>query len=197
MEDYTMEDRAKLYAEAFPKYPDSHLTSSKTTDRIYGMWFGGQNYKSKAKFYGTYPANYLKRVESLFPDAKNVLHLFAGAVEPGNYTRFDLHPDRCDVHGDAEKLSTYFGDEAFDLIYADPPYSQADQEKYIPGQKMVNRKQVLHECYKVLKPGGYIVWLDQVLPMYRKEEFALAGSIGFVRSTNHRFRVVTIFRKQV
>ena len=44
-------------------------------------------------------------------------------------------------------------------------------------------------------PGTHIVWLDQVLPMYRKDAFAIEGVIGMVKSTNHRFRVVTIFRR--
>ena len=44
-----------------------------------------------------------------------------------------------------------------------------------------------------LPHGAYVVWLDQVLPMYRKEAFAVEGVIGMVKSTNHRFRVVTVF----
>lgn len=37
--------------------------------------------------------------------------------------------------------------------------------------------------------------LDQVLPMYRKDQFCVEGVIGMVKSTNHRFRVMTIFKK--
>jgi hypothetical protein len=46
-----------------------------------------------------------------------------------------------------------------------------------------------------LSPGAHVVWLDQVLPMYRKDAFAVDAVIGMVKSTNHRFRVVTIFRR--
>jgi hypothetical protein len=46
-----------------------------------------------------------------------------------------------------------------------------------------------------LRPGAHVVWLDQVLPMYRKDCFAIEAVIGMVKSTNHRFRVVTIFRR--
>lgn len=197
MKNYTLEERAELYAKAFPQYPDSHLHIGKDNNRFYGMWFGGQNYRSKAGFYGEYPAGYLDRVTSFFPDAERVLHLFAGSVPEGPYVRFDLHADRCDVHGNAEELSNHFDPNSFDVIYADPPYSQADQERYLPGEKMVNRKKVLHECAKILDPGGFVVWLDQVMPMFTKREFELVGSIGLVRSTNHRFRVITIFRKNV
>jgi hypothetical protein len=44
-------------------------------------------------------------------------------------------------------------------------------------------------------PDTHIVWLDQVLPMYRKDLFAIEAVIGMVKSTNHRFRVVTVFRR--
>ena len=37
---------------------------------------------------------------------------------------------------------------------------------------------------------------DQVLPMFRKDTFNLVGAIGIVRSTNHRFRVAAIFKRQ-
>jgi hypothetical protein len=48
---------------------------------------------------------------------------------------------------------------------------------------------------KRLRPGCHVVWLDQVLPMFRKDEFRIEAVIGMVKSTNHRFRVVTIFCK--
>jgi hypothetical protein len=40
-----------------------------------------------------------------------------------------------------------------------------------------------------------VVWLDQVLPMYRKDAFAQEAVIGMWKSTNHRFRGITIFRR--
>ncbi|MBV8612563.1 MAG: hypothetical protein JOY66_02160 [Acetobacteraceae bacterium] len=46
-----------------------------------------------------------------------------------------------------------------------------------------------------LSPGAHVVWLDQVLPMYRKDAFAVDAVIGMVKSTNHRFRVITVFRR--
>ncbi len=60
---------------------------------------------------------------------------------------------------------------------------------------MVNRNRVLKECSKIVEPGRFIAWLDQVLPMFRKAELHMCGVIGVVKSTNHRFRVVTLFEK--
>lgn len=138
----------------------------------------------------------MKRISSLFPDKNKILHLFSGSLPPGDYTRFDIALNdqaQYDVKGDAQKLSNYFPPNSFDIIYADPPYSQLDAEKY--QCDMPNRFKVVQECYKVLEPGGFLVWLDEVLPMYRKKEFGRVGEIMITRSTNHRVRAVFIFQK--
>ena len=60
---------------------------------------------------------------------------------------------------------------------------------------MVKRNVVLRSLAAGLRPGARVVWLDQVLPMYRKDEWAVEAVIGMVKSTNHRFRVTTVFRR--
>lgn len=130
----------------------------------------------------------------MFPDMEDILHLFSGSLGYTAGTNFDMNPSlNVDVVGDANQLSNYFLPNTFDLILADPPYSVSDAEHY--GTPMINRNRVISECYKVLRPGGFICWLDQVLPMYRKVELQLVGTIGIVRSTNHRFRILCIFQK--
>jgi hypothetical protein len=59
---------------------------------------------------------------------------------------------------------------------------------------MVKRNAVMR-ALQGLSPGAHVVWLDQVLPMYRKDAFAIDAVIGMVKSTNYRFRVVTVFRR--
>jgi len=189
----SLQGRADNYNRAFPNYPP--LVTTKRW--LYGIWMLGNDYQSKQGYYGEYPPTYLKRIISLFPDEKEVLHLFSGTVQYSTYctgTTFDIQPDlHPDIVGDAHHLSTYFPRNTFDLILADPPYSQEDAEHY--GTPMVNRNQVLKECIPVLKADGFICWLDTVLPMYRKDNLILVGTIGVIRSTNHRFRVVSIFQK--
>ena len=82
--------------------------------------------------------------------------------------------------------------ETYDLVLADPPYSSEDAEHY--GSPMCNRNKVIQTLAR-LSPGAHVVWLDQVLPMWKKEVFALEAAIGLVRSTNHRFRMISIFRR--
>ena len=188
MKQYTLKERAQFYSQAHPKWPPLQAD-----DRwVSGMWILGNNYRTSG-YYGAYPHTYLERIGSLFPDAERVLHLFSGSLPPGNYVRFDRPSKGADVTGDAHNLSAYFKSRRFDLVYADPPYSVEDCDHY--GCAMVNRSTVLQECAKIVEPGGFIVWLDQVLPMFRKKELYMCGVIGVVKSTNHRFRVVTIFER--
>ena len=163
--------------------------------RIVGTWIMGNDYRVKSGYYGGHPAGYLKRIKSLFPDKKDVLHLFSGKVDtevlPGKTV--DINPEmRPDYLDDAQRLESV-PVELFDLVCADPPYSVEDCDHY--QTTMVKRNLVMQRLGERLKPGAHVVWLDQVLPMYRKDQFSVEAVIGMVKSTNHRFRIVTIFRK--
>jgi hypothetical protein len=162
--------------------------------RVVGTWIMGNDYRVQTGFYGGYPAGYLRRIKSMFPDKKRVLHLFSGKVDlaalPGDTV--DINPDLSPTYvDDAQKLqSVPLAD--YDLILADPPYSIEDCERY--QTTMVKRNTVM-SALSGLSPGAHVVWLDQVLPMFRKDTFSIEAVIGMVKSTNHRFRVITIFRR--
>lgn len=163
--------------------------------RIVGTWIMGNDYRVKSGYYGGYPAGYLRRVRALFPEKRCVLHLFAGKVDLAA-----LPGDTVDIN--AELAPTYVDDaqrlervpvEKYDLVLADPPYSVEDAERY--QTTMVKRNAVMAALGARLQPGAHVAWLDQVLPMYRKDQFAIVGVIGMVKSTNHRFRVLTLFER--
>lgn len=163
--------------------------------RCSGMWIMGNDYRVKSTYYGGYPAGYLRRIKALFPDKRNVLHLFSGKVDtetmPG--ATVDINPDNAADYVDDAQTLECVPLEDFDLVMADPPYSIEDAERY--QTTIVKRNKVMAALGKRLRPGCHVVWLDQVLPMYRKDEFRIEAVIGMVKSTNHRFRVVTIFCK--
>lgn len=163
--------------------------------RMVGTWIMGNDYRVKSEYYGGYPAGYLRRVKALFPDKTKVLHLFSGRVDksiiPGDTV--DINPQLSpDYLEDAQTLSKV-PLEKYDLVLADPPYSIEDCERY--QTTMVKRNKVMAALGKRLTSGCRVVWLDQVLPMFRKCQFSIEGVIGMVKSTNHRFRVVVIFKK--
>jgi hypothetical protein len=161
--------------------------------RVVGTWIMGQSYKVLSGYYGGFPAGYLKRVKALFPEKKNVLHLFSGRVDTQTFPgkTVDINPaTEPDFVDDAQTLVRVPLAE-FDLVLADPPYSVEDAEHY--QTTMVKRNVVMSALGARLPVGAHVVWLDQVLPMYRKDQFRIEAVIGMVKSTNHRFRVVTIF----
>lgn len=162
--------------------------------RMVGTWVMGNNYKTKS-LYGAYPHGYLKRIKLLFPDKQKTLHLFSGMVDttlfPGKTV--DINSDRNPDYVDDAHTLEHVPLEEFDLILADPPYSVEDCDHY--QTTMIKRNVVMRNLGERLKSGAHVVWLDQVLPMYKKVNLKTIGYIGMVKSTNHRFRVITIFEK--
>lgn len=192
MTELTWQDRIANYHKV-TGFPESLFIGG--DGRCVGTWIMGNDYRVKSQYYGGYPAGYLKRVRALFHDKERALHLFSGRVDktifPG-YT-IDINPElQPDFVDNAEGITVLPINDR-DIVLADPPYSSEDCEHY--GTVMVNRNKVMSDLGKKLSAGCHVVWLDQVLPMYRKDEFKMEGVIGMVKSTNHRFRVVTIFRK--
>jgi hypothetical protein len=175
------------------KFPRSLFVSE--DGRVVGTWIMGNDYRVKSGYYGGYPAGYLRRMAALFPDRRRVLHVFSGKVDiaamPGDTV--DLNADMAPTWvADAHDL-TAVPLHDYDLVMADPPYSVEDAERY--QTTMVKRNVVMRSLAAGMTAGARVVWLDQVLPMYRKDEWAIEAVIGMVKSTNHRFRVATIFRR--
>jgi hypothetical protein len=127
-----------------------------------------------------YQGNFLKRVDAaLFPD------------RPGD--TLDISPQRnptycCDAETcEGVPLADY------DFVLGDPPYSESDAEHY--GAPMVSRNKVIRALSAGLRPGARIAWFDQVSPMYSKTLLKPEALIGISGSANHRFRVLTVFRR--
>jgi len=163
--------------------------------RAVGTWIMGNDYRVRSGYYGGYPAGYLRRVRALFPEKRRVLHLFSGYVDvsalPGDTV--DINPVLRPTYVDDAQTLINVPLEHYDLVLADPPYSVEDADRY--RTTMVKRNAVMRALRR-LHADAHVVWLDQVLPMYRKDAFDIEAVIGMVKSTNHRFRVITVFRRQ-
>lgn len=185
------QSRIKNYV-AETKYPESIFLAA--DGRVVGTWVLGNDYRVASKYYGGYPAGYLKRIKALFPDKQKVLHLFSGKVGtvvfPGDTV--DLNADLEPTYVDDAQTLLNAPLDSYDLVLADPPYSVEDCDHY--KTTMVKRNVVMKSLARC-KKGTHVVWLDQVLPMYRKTDWKIEAVIGMVKSTNHRFRVVTVFCK--
>ena len=189
----TPEERIESYNARMP-YPRSLFLGG--DGRIVGTWLMGNNYRTSSAIYGGYPNGYLKRVRALFPDKRSTLHLFSGQVDrtawPGD--TLDIRPEVNPTYlCDAEQSLRGVPLESYDIVLADPPYSVEDAERY--QTTMVKQNKVVRRLPEGCRPGTHVVWLDQVLPMYRRSEWSIIGVIGMVRSTSHRFRMITIFER--
>lgn len=187
----SLEDRIDNYVQQ-TRYPRSLFVGE--DGRIVGVWIMGNSYRVRSGFYGGYPDTYLKRIKALFPGKQRVLHIFSGKVDqsvlPGDTVDInaDLSPTYVD---DAQRLENVPLSN-YDLVLADPPYSVEDAERY---QTSMIKRNVVMAALGRLPAGAHVVWLDQVLPMYSKKVWAIEAVIGMVKSTNHRFRVITVFRR--
>lgn len=187
------EQRIKSY-ECLTRFPRSLFMGQ--DGRVVGTWIMGNDYRVRSGYYGGYPSGYLKRIAALFPDRCNVLHVFSGRVDlsamPGDTV--DCNVSLAPTYlADAHDL-TDVPLHRYDLVLCDPPYSIEDAERY--QTTMVKRNVVMRSLAAGMRSGARVVWLDQVLPMYRKDEWDIEAVIGMVKSTNHRFRVTTIFRRK-
>jgi hypothetical protein len=158
-------------------------------DWVFGAWSCGQAWQSANGYYGQYPGDYLKRMRALFPEKQRVLHLFSGMVDrsiiPGDTV--DLRPELDPTYLDDAQTLESVPLEQYDLVMADPPYSAEDADHY--GTTWIKRDKVMRALERV-RPGTHVIWLDQVLPRYRKVAFRRELEIGITRSTGHRVRAV-------
>ncbi|MEN6605879.1 MAG: hypothetical protein ABFD60_01450 [Bryobacteraceae bacterium] len=160
-------DRVAAYRAKFPQYSDSWPHGSRRW--LSATWMLGNDYRGSG-YYGAYPPGYLKRMAPMFTDCPRVLHLFSGSLPPGPYVRVDtVRPAEYNLNAERQLLEA-FGPNAFDIIYADPPYSPDDAWRY-DQQRMINRRKVLAQCHAVLAPGGNLAWMDVILPMYRGDQW--------------------------
>jgi hypothetical protein len=189
----TMQDRIASYETAFPNFPTGVLHIS-SDGRVSGTFVMGQNFTVKSTYYGGYPHGYLKRMRALFPDKTRALHLFSGKVDietfPGDTV--DINNANAPTYVDDAQTLLTVPLESYDIVLADPPYSVEDCDHY---QTTMVKRNVVMKALQRLPVGAHVVWLDQVLPVFRKSHFAIRGVVGMVKSTNHRFRVITIFER--
>ena len=128
------------------------------------------------------------------------LNLFCGKNKRGWLV--DINPEvkpdlLCDVH----ELTKYIhrnikGDlPQFDIILADPPYSDKES-KELYGTPKLNYKKWTSEAEKVLRPGGLlIVYHKYIVPNPNPEIFKVVKRVFIGSRTYHVPRVAIYFQK--
>jgi hypothetical protein len=162
-------------------------------DWIYGLWYCGTSFQ-KSIYYGQFPSTFVKRVTTAFPpDEFDFLHACAGRCHIDGAVNLDIHAlPEVDIVGDVEEME--FADSSFDVCLIDPPYSEQDADRY-KVKRLIKTKKTMEEIKRVLRPGGWLLWLDEKYPSYRRKDWELKGLIGIVTGFERRTRVLSMFRK--
>lgn len=192
---------AGVFGRRFPNSVPEIVRSADGRDVLRGEWMFGQDYRNRSAFYGSYPGNYLDRLQALFPEhallpeqlprGTMVLHAFSGSIAPGPYDRCDVVQEsefKCDVRELPTRVSL-----PYDFIGADTPYGKKDAKIY--ASPPPDRRAATRALATVLRLGGHLAWLDTTWPMHRKALLVTVGRIYVVRSTNHRVRLLTLFER--
>ena len=163
----------------------------------FGRWYNQTRADGAPYFYGAYPPGFLRRVEAVMhPIFKEglVLHLFSGTLKGNgeNIFTLDINPElQPDIIADSKEIP--LESNSFDLILADPPYEK-NYKKY--GTKPIKKRKTFEECHRILKPGGWLLWLDTIVPQWRNAEFQYRGIVAVQQSTNHRTRSLLFLQKK-
>jgi hypothetical protein len=169
---------------------------------VYGWWslYAASKMGTKGRLHGSYPRQFLPRALSLFPGAKDILHVPSGTLGnlPAGHVTMDMKSDdtrKPMVVGDCcEEIP--FPDGSFDLILSDPPYSPADSELY--GCPPFRTMAFFREAHRVLRPGGYLGFLHLHLPQVRKpddKKWRMRGVITITLGSHKKARAFSLWQR--
>jgi hypothetical protein len=164
--------------------------------------------RPKVKYYGAYPAGVLERAKVLLGASGHgpMLHVCGGhakaypnkrVVGPLDYT-VDLDPDtHPDFLQDARHtLPAYPAGEKWPAILIDPPYTEADAEKYQPGAATFpTANALLRNALEAVAEGGRVGMLHYLLPQPPKVDVKFLACVGVIAGYNNRMRVFSVFEK--
>jgi hypothetical protein len=125
----------------------------------------------------------------------DILNLFCGMNKYG--LRIDIKKDvNPDIVADAHNFAENWNGSLFDLIIADPPYSdQEAKDLYKTGKLNYNKWTV--QCDKVLRKGGLlVVYHKYVMPNPNPEKYEVIKRVFIGNRTRHLPRVAIFFRKK-
>lgn len=169
--------------------------------------------RPKVKYYGAYPNGFLERAKALMGvnRSDSVLHVCGGAAKQyPNWNKFcpfdytldadaSLKPDF--VHDARTRLPWRpLGNgaaHAWAGILCDPPYTEADAEKYAVGVSVLpTANQLLRAALDAVVHGGRVGMLHYVLPQPPREGVRFVACVGVIVGYNNRMRVFSVFEKE-
>ncbi len=123
-----------------------------------------------------------------------LLNVFCGMNKYG--LRVDINPEvKPDLLVDVHRLTEYI-DERFDIILADPPYSN-EESRELYGTPKLNYKRWATECDRLLNPGGlFIVYHKYIMPNPSPANYNVVKRVFIGNRTYHLLRAAIYFQKK-
>ena len=124
-----------------------------------------------------------------------ILNLFCGMNKQG--VRVDINSKvRPDFLCDAHEIAEIFNKGEFDIVLADPPYSNEESKK-LYGTGKINYKSWVGQGDYVLKKGGLlIVYHKYVMPNPNPKKYEVVKRVFIGNRTYHLPRVAIYFKKK-
>ena len=137
----------------------------------------------------------LRLAEQILQKTPKILNLFCGMNTEG--VRVDINPEvKPDYLHDAHKVSELFPPESFDVILADPPYSD-EESKELYGTGKLHYKVWVSECDTLLRPGGLlIIYHKYMMPNPNPSKYSVIKRVFIGTRTYHMLRVAIYFKKK-
>jgi len=127
-------------------------------------------------------------------DKIKVLNLFCGMCQQGY--RIDINPEvqpdlLCDAH-----MTGFYLKTRFDVILADPPYSQKECKELYDIDIKLEYKTWTRECDKLLRRRGLlIVYHKFIMPNPNPKKYRIVKRVFIGTRTFHVPRIAVYFRK--
>ena len=123
-----------------------------------------------------------------------LLNLFCGMNKLG--IRVDIKKEvNPDILCDAHFVSDYFNFNSFDVILADPPYSDKESKELYETGKL-NYKKWASQCDLLLKKGGiFIIYHKYIMPNPDPNKYKVVKRVFIGNRIYHTPRVAIYFKK--
>lgn len=169
--------------------------------------------RPKVKFYGAYPNGFLERARALLGVTPRdaVLHVCGGMARHYPAKPRGFGPNDCTLDLDPALKPDYLRaatdplplyDDCVSVpgwpaLIADPPYTEADAAKYVPGvEAFPSANTILRNMLDVVRVGGRVGMLHYLLPQPPRTGVRFVACIGVIVGYNNRMRCFSVFERE-
>lgn len=149
---------------------------------------------------GAFPRGLMPRILQKWNGEKKIM-LFSGSFHDRGWETLDVKPELNPTYSmDAESLPEDWT-EKYDLVMADPPYSEAEA-KDLYDLPYFNIAKIINEMARITRGGGTMIMLHRLIPQnhfidtYHFKRMQIQAVVGvFTIAGYSNIRALTVWRK--